>query len=84
MSDFIVGILNVLIKALGTVLSWVFNLFPPSPFQAVDSSPVSQYLGGLAWVLPINQIVAILEVWIACIGVYFMYSIVARWIKVIA
>jgi len=83
MGNFIIDILNFLIKILGTVLNGILSVLPTSPFVAINNSSVSEYLGGLAWIIPLPQIITMLETWLACIVVYYTYSIVMRWIKVI-
>lgn len=84
MGNFVIDIFNWIIKAFGTVLSWLIGLLPNSPFTSVNNSNVSQYLGGLAWVIPFPQIIAMLEAWTAAIVIYYVYSVIMRWIKVIA
>lgn len=83
MVDFLINFINLIIKALGTVLGWVFALLPPSPFSAIDNTPVQSFLSGLSWIIPFSQILAILELWLTAIGLYYIASIVLRWVKAI-
>lgn len=75
------GIINNLIKLLGDVLGFVTALLPNSPFQLLDNSPISQYLTGINYFVPVAQILSILEAWGTAIGAYYLYQAVLRWIK---
>ena len=35
------------------------------------------------WFVPVNSFVSILETWLVAVGIYYVYQIVLRWIKVI-
>lgn len=83
MVDFIIKLINLIIKALGTVLGWVLGLLPPSPFELIDNTPVQDFLAGLSWIIPFTEIISILELWLTAIGLYYIASIVLRWVKAI-
>ena len=72
---------NILDRFLQAVLS----LFPLSPFREVirelESLP---YLGYINWFVPVGDFVKIGTVWLAAIAVYYAWSIIARWIKLIS
>ena len=64
----------------------VVNLLPTSPFVALDELGQSEFydwLQMLNWFIPITTFVGILEGWLLAIGVYYIYQIILRWIKVI-
>lgn len=64
----------------------VINLFPASPFTILDelsNSIVYEWLQYLNWFIPVNTFVGILEGWLLCVGIYYGFQIVLRWIKVI-
>lgn len=72
---------NLLDKFLQAVLS----LFPLSPFQEVIQELGSlPYLGYINWFVPIGDFVKIGTVWLTAIAVYYAWSIIARWIKLIS
>ena len=83
MASFFIGLLNLIIKALGAVLNAIFFILPPSPFKLVSNSSVEKYLSNLAWLIPFDSIIAICEIWLVAIGAYYLYQIVLRWIKAI-
>ena len=64
----------------------VVELFPASPFTILDelsNSEVYEWLRMVNWFIPIGTFVSILEGWLVCVAVYYVYQIVLRWIKVI-
>lgn len=81
--NFLVSFLNALIKGLAFVLKSIVSILPPSPFQLIDNTVVSDYLGGLAWLVPIPSILSILEFWLIAISVYYVQMVILRWIKAI-
>ncbi len=83
MANFLIGMCNGIIKALGLVLGVIFSVLPPSPFKLLDNSPIAKYLPGLNWLLPISEMIVIGEAWLTAIAVYYIYQIVLRWIKAV-
>lgn len=75
--------LQFLINALGAVLSAIVGLLPKSPFQFVANSQFSDLLAKINYFIPIYEFISILELWVVAVGVYYLYSVVARWLKMI-
>ena len=69
--------------ALESAAKWVINLLPMSPFQSISNSPIASYLPNLGWLLPINEILAILSLWVVAIGVFYMYQAILRLTRMI-
>ena len=85
MGDFVISVLNYIISAIGGAISFLIGFLPKSPFHYLEvNSVVNKYLGYLNWIVPINYIVTFLEVWLIAIGVFYIYQVFARWVKVIA
>lgn len=65
--------------------SFVISLLPESPFygfiSALDRLPYLQYVN---WVLPVTEILAVLQVWLAAVSAYILISLVARWVKLVS
>lgn len=64
----------------------VIELFPTSPFVILDemsNSEVFEWLQMMNWFVPVNTFVGILEPWLSCVAVYYVYQIVLRWVKVV-
>lgn len=60
------------------------KVLPLSPFQQyIDSFKNLPYLGYLNWFLPIAAFVKIGLAWLGCIGIFYIYSIAMRWVKLI-
>lgn len=69
---------------LDKFLEWVLALLPTSPFtEFINACSDIPYLGWLNWFIPVGQMVAIGEAWLVAIGLFYMYSIVLRWIRAI-
>lgn len=71
------AILNMFLKML-------LKVFPLSPFRdiinSVDKMP---FLGYINWFLPVSEMLAVASLWLAAITVYYIYSVIARWVKLI-
>lgn len=64
----------------------ILSLLPTSPLQGMMSffeSTDLSWLSFLNWLIPISTFIAIGEVWLACITVFHIYSIILRWINAI-
>lgn len=81
--NLLIDFVNFLIAAVGGILSFLFSVLPDTPFSLVDIAPVADFLGYLNYLLPVTEIVAILTVWCSAIGVYYIYQIVLRYVKVV-
>ncbi len=76
-------LLQNVIDGLGDTLESILDILPDSPFVAIDNSPVSEYIGYINWIVPMTEIIAILQVWVVAIATYYLVVIVLRWIKAI-
>lgn len=79
----LISLCNFFIKFAGELISAIFILLPSSPFKDVSLGPISNFLGYLNYLLPITEIVSILTLWGSAIGLYYLYQIVLRWLKVV-
>ncbi len=68
-------------------LMFVLSLLPDSPFALLDkmdpTGEIAKILGFVNWFIPIYSFVGILEGWLVCIAVYYIYQVVLRWFKAI-
>lgn len=83
MVQFLIDFINLIIRGIGVAIGLVVGLLPPSPFQLIDNSPISEFIGGFNWIIPISSMVTILSAWVLCIGVYYVIMLVLRWVKAI-
>ena len=83
MPQFIAGIFDKWVDAVYGVLNRIIDLLPDSPFVLIDNSPIEDYLGWLNWLIPMTQIIAILQLWVVAIAVYYVWVVILRWVKAI-
>lgn len=79
---FLIGLINLIIKGLGTVAKSAIFFLPPSPFKVLDNIEIP-YLDTLNWVMPISFFINLLLYWTLAIGVYYVVQVVLRWVKVV-
>lgn len=75
--------MNILTGGLMAILS----LLPDSPFKILDSldptGEIVTWLGMVNWFVPVYSFVGILEGWLVCIAIYYVYQVVLRWLNAI-
>ena len=63
---------------------WLMGMLPTSPFRDfLDRFADIPYLSYLNWVVPVADILAVMAVWLTAIGIFYLCSILLRWIKVL-
>lgn len=65
---------------------WLITVLPRSPFQGFLSNfktAFSPYLGYLNWFIPIGDFLNIFSVWLGAVIVFYLYSIIMRWVKML-
>ncbi len=71
-------------ELLDKFLHLIVSLLPLSPFlpviQSIEALP---YLSYLNWMLPIGDFLKIGSLWLAAIGLYYAYMVIARWVKLL-
>lgn len=62
----------------------LLDLLPLSPFQEFISDFASlPYLGWLNWFFPVGDCLVVMLAWLGAVGLFYLYSIVMRWLKMI-
>lgn len=62
----------------------VLQVLPTSPLREfIDSMGDIPYLSYLNWFFPVSEIIAVLSLWITAIGLFYLWSVVLRWLRVI-
>lgn len=79
----LISLINFVIQGASVLINVIFAILPKSPFQNIDFSGISDWLGYINYLLPVGEIVVILTVWGSAIGIYYIYQIALRWIKVV-
>ena len=49
----------------------------------IDPNLKFEFLGYINWIIPVDNIIAIGELWLVSVGIYYIYSIAMRWVKMI-
>ena len=71
-------------EILDKFLSFLLQILPTSPFAPmIDSLEKMPYLGYINYFVPVGICIKIGEAWLAAIVVFYLWSVVARWIKLI-
>lgn len=83
----ITWIFNFLLVLVGGALDLILSFLPNSPFSNIalyaERSGLSEFFGYLAWIVPIREIINITTLWVGCIAIYYIYSIIMRWVKMV-
>ena len=70
-----------IIKKFGVI---ILSVLPTSPFDKyLDDLGSLDYLGYLNWFIPVGSFIKILLTWVTAVGVFYIYSIIMRWVKMI-
>lgn len=73
-----------LAEAFDGLIEKVVGLFPTSPFHPfIEQFSQLPYLPWLNWFFPIKECLIVMSSWLAAVGVWYAYSIIARWVKVV-
>lgn len=66
------------------VSNTILQFLPGSPFKAfLDAFASIPELGYLNYFVPIAEMIAIGEAWLFCVGVFYLYSAIMRFTKLI-
>lgn len=72
-------------ELLDKFLALLLSLMPKSPFaDVIDSLGGLPYIGLINWFVPIGTFVGIGLLWLGAIAIYYAYSVVARWVKLVS
>lgn len=70
--------------ALITVVNALLSFLPDSPFTAfLAKAGAIPELGYLNYFIPVSEMIAISEAWLACVTVFYLYQAVLRFAKMI-
>lgn len=62
----------------------LISMLPTSPFtEYIDQFSNLPYLGWLNWFIPFNDFIKIGATFLVAVALFYVYMIVARWLKVI-
>ena len=62
----------------------LLQVLPLSPFQQyIDQFRSLPYLGWLNWFFPVGSCLTVMTAWLVAVGLFYLYSILMRWLKII-
>ena len=61
----------------------VFALFLTFPFDFLEMFSNLPGIGWLNWFFPVGECLVVFSAWLVAYGVYLIYSVVMRWVKLI-
>lgn len=79
----IINALNYVISQIGGLISLIFYLLPETPFNSIYQYLNNDFFMNLNWILPIPEILTFLVSWTTAVSLYYVISVVLRWIKAI-
>lgn len=66
------------------LLQNLVNALPVSPFAGyLDQFASLPALGYLNWFFPVRGCLTVMAAWLAAVTLFYLYSVVARWVKLI-
>ena len=76
--------LKFMTELLSAFAATLVKVLPLSPFQHyIQAFGNLPYLGILNWFIPISAMIKIGAAWLGCIALFYLYSIIMRWVKMI-
>lgn len=80
----VADLLNWMSTMVHTLGQTLIALLPVSPFRNfINSFNVPEYVGFINWFFPVSEFLAVMALWLTAISLFYLYSIIMRWIKVI-
>lgn len=71
-------------QAFTNIIRGLVELLPTSPFaDFIDQFSELPWLGVLNWFFPVRQCLIVMAAWLTAITLFYLYSVVMRWVKVI-
>lgn len=68
----------------GKFSQYLQSVLPTSPFrQFIQNMPSSVGFKWLNWLFPVHQCLQVMEAWLIAVGLFYLYSIILRWVKAI-
>ena len=78
------AIMDFIYKWVAQMGSKVLSLLPQSPFRTfINSFDAPEALSWLNWFVPVGQIMSILALWLTAISLFYLYSVILRWVKIV-
>lgn len=71
-------------SAFDSLKEGLVSVLPLSPFQEyIQLFQDLPYLSWLNWFFPVGDCLTVMAAWLGAVGLFYLYSIVMRWLKMI-
>ncbi|MEG0702231.1 MAG: hypothetical protein RR449_01505 [Christensenella sp.] len=71
-------------NGIKTILNAIFAFLPDSPFTMLaQNDSVSSVIGYLNYFIPVDFMIATLQLWLVAVGIFYIYQAILRWAKAI-
>jgi hypothetical protein len=77
-----IAILNSIIAGIGGMMGALLGLLPSSPFIMIAGLD-NFWINVMNYWLPINSMVAHLELYVTAVAAYYLIRVVLRWVKAV-
>lgn len=75
---------NWIIEGIAATIEWFLEFLPGSPVASfVNDTPTNVTLGYITWFIPFPTMMLHFSVILTCISAYYIYRVIARWLKVV-
>lgn len=76
--------MNIISRCISWVAQALSTILPLSPFRDfIDCLEAVPYLGWLNFFVPVREILVVMTAWLGAIALFYGYSIIMRWLKVL-
>lgn len=77
-------IFNTLKNFLINTINVFLALLPDCPFESYISATADiQMLKYINWFIPVQDFIVIGQAWLVAIGIFYLYQVILRWLKVV-
>lgn len=75
---------NGIVNMINGVVENLSNILPVSPFRPyIEQLSQVPWIGILNYFVPVGVFLDILFAWASALGIFYVYSIILRWVKVV-
>lgn len=76
--------LSNILDIFNTLWTAIISFLPGSPFKAIIANLSGiPYMAELNWFFPVHECVIVVEVWLTAVALYYVYSAIMRFIKIL-
>lgn len=76
--------IDTILSFFSTLWQSVIDFLPGSPFTAfIASMERLPYLSILNWFFPVSEVIAVLELWLTAVALYYVYQAIMRFVHIL-